>query len=238
MRHRQSSAQISLRLRRLGGGLRSWLAVRGTPTAAHRPPGLHSLRSRHLGGAASAPGTLAPPPLPPRSLVGRPPPRPRPIHPLGARPLRERNPEGRSHCAPLLRRLRRQASFRPHCCGIEDAPGGAAPSVKAGHCAFLRASMGHRKCDEGVYALENRFRLNSPFAPSGDQPEAIRTLVAGLSQGMPRQVLLGVTGSGKTYTMANVIAETNRPALVIAPTKTLAAQLFAEFKELFPDNAA
>ncbi len=85
--------------------------------------------------------------------------------------------------------------------------------------------------------MENRFRLNSPFAPSGDQPEAIRTLVAGLSQGMPRQVLLGVTGSGKTFTMANVIAETNRPALVIAPNKTLAAQLFVEFKELFPDNA-
>jgi excinuclease ABC subunit B len=85
--------------------------------------------------------------------------------------------------------------------------------------------------------LENRFRLKSPFTPSGDQPEAIRELVAGLLQGMPRQVLLGVTGSGKTFTMANVIAETNRPALVIAPNKTLAAQLFAEFKDLFPENA-
>jgi excinuclease ABC subunit B len=85
--------------------------------------------------------------------------------------------------------------------------------------------------------LESRFRLKSPFAPSGDQPEAIRGLVAGLSQGLPRQVLLGVTGSGKTFTMANVIAETNRPALVIAPNKTLAAQLFAELRELFPENA-
>jgi excinuclease ABC subunit B len=85
--------------------------------------------------------------------------------------------------------------------------------------------------------LENRFRLKSPFSPSGDQPEAIRELMAGLNQGMSRQVLLGVTGSGKTFTMANVIAGTNRPALVVAPNKTLAAQLFAEFKELFPENA-
>jgi excinuclease ABC subunit B len=85
--------------------------------------------------------------------------------------------------------------------------------------------------------LEKSFRLNVPFSPAGDQPEAIRGLVDGLARGKPRQVLLGVTGSGKTYTMANVIAETGRPALVIAPNKTLAAQLFAEFKELFPENA-
>jgi len=81
------------------------------------------------------------------------------------------------------------------------------------------------------------FNLKSPFSPSGDQPEAIRELIAGLTQGIRRQVLLGVTGSGKTFTMANVIAGTDRPALVIAPNKTLAAQLFAEFKELFPGNA-
>jgi excinuclease ABC subunit B len=85
--------------------------------------------------------------------------------------------------------------------------------------------------------LESRFRLKSPFSPSGDQPDAIRELVAGLSQDLPRQVLLGVTGSGKTFTMANVIAKTDRPTLVIAPNKTLAAQLFAEFRELFPENA-
>src|SRR3990172_7131827 len=77
----------------------------------------------------------------------------------------------------------------------------------------------------------------SPFPPSGDQPEAIRALVDGLSRGVRRQVPLGVTGSGKTFTMANVIALTDRPALVIAPNKTLAAQLYAEFKELFPENA-
>jgi excinuclease ABC subunit B len=85
--------------------------------------------------------------------------------------------------------------------------------------------------------LENRFHLKLPFSPSGDQPEAIRSLVDGLSRGLRNQVLLGVTGSGKTFTMANVIAITDRPALIIAPNKTLAAQLFAEFKDLFPDNA-
>jgi len=85
--------------------------------------------------------------------------------------------------------------------------------------------------------LENRFHLKLPFSPSGDQPEAIRSLVDGLSRGLRNQVLLGVTGSGKTFTMANVIATTGRPALIIAPNKTLAAQLFAEFKDLFPDNA-
>ncbi len=85
--------------------------------------------------------------------------------------------------------------------------------------------------------MSEPFRLKSPFSPAGDQPDAIRELVDGLSRGIPRQVLLGVTGSGKTFTMANVIAATDRPALVIAPNKTLAAQLFAEFKDLFPDNA-
>ena len=85
--------------------------------------------------------------------------------------------------------------------------------------------------------MEKRFHLRSSFAPAGDQPGAIRELVEGLSLGLQRQVLLGVTGSGKTFTMANVIAETDRPALIIAPNKTLAAQLFSEFKELFPDNA-
>jgi len=85
--------------------------------------------------------------------------------------------------------------------------------------------------------MESPFRLCAPFPPAGDQPQAIERLVEGLVQGAGRQVLLGVTGSGKTFTMANVIARTGRPALVIAPNKTLAAQLFAEFKSLFPDNA-
>ncbi|MBB1078008.1 excinuclease ABC subunit UvrB, partial [Rhodoferax sp. 4810] len=81
------------------------------------------------------------------------------------------------------------------------------------------------------------FKLTSPFHPSGDQPEAINMLADGVQAGVKSQVLLGVTGSGKTFTMANVIQQVQRPSLVIAPNKTLAAQLFSEFKELFPDNA-
>ncbi len=81
------------------------------------------------------------------------------------------------------------------------------------------------------------FRLRSAFAPSGDQPRAIDELVAGLAAGRRHQVLLGVTGSGKTFTMAQVVERVQRPALVLAPNKTLAAQLFAEFRDLFPDNA-
>ena len=81
------------------------------------------------------------------------------------------------------------------------------------------------------------FKIKSPYSPRGDQPQAIAELVAGLQRGDRHQVLLGVTGSGKTFTVANVIAQTNRPALVLAPNKTLAAQLYGEFKELFPDNA-
>jgi len=81
------------------------------------------------------------------------------------------------------------------------------------------------------------YRLHQPFPPAGDQPEAIRQLVEGLEDGLSFQTLLGVTGSGKTYTMANVIARTGRPALVLAPNKTLAAQLYSEFKEFFPENA-
>jgi len=81
------------------------------------------------------------------------------------------------------------------------------------------------------------YRLHQPFPPAGDQPEAVRLLVEGLEDGLAFQTLLGVTGSGKTYTMANVIARTGRPALVLAPNKTLAAQLYSEFKEFFPENA-
>ncbi|HSD86510.1 MAG TPA: excinuclease ABC subunit UvrB [Kofleriaceae bacterium] len=81
------------------------------------------------------------------------------------------------------------------------------------------------------------FRLKSPYKPAGDQPKAIRELVEGLRRGDEAQVLLGITGSGKTYTAANVIAEVQRPTLIIAHNKILAAQLYGEFKELFPDNA-
>src|SRR5216683_3250992 len=81
------------------------------------------------------------------------------------------------------------------------------------------------------------YELHQPFLPAGDQPQAIDKLVEGLNDGLAYQTLLGVTGSGKTYTMANVIARTGRPALVIAPNKTLAAQLYSEFREFFPENA-
>jgi len=81
------------------------------------------------------------------------------------------------------------------------------------------------------------FELFQPFAPAGDQPTAIAELVEGLEQGEVFQTLLGVTGSGKTFTMANVIARMGRPAIVFAPNKTLAAQLYSEFREFFPKNA-
>ncbi len=81
------------------------------------------------------------------------------------------------------------------------------------------------------------YRLHQPFAPAGDQPEAIDALVQGVRDGLAYQTLLGVTGSGKTYTMAHVIARLGRPVLVLAPNKTLAAQLYSEFRDFFPENA-
>jgi len=81
------------------------------------------------------------------------------------------------------------------------------------------------------------YELHQPFPPAGDQPQAIEKLTEGLADGLSFQTLLGVTGSGKTYTIANVIARTGRPALVLAPNKTLAAQLYSEFREFFPNNA-
>lgn len=83
----------------------------------------------------------------------------------------------------------------------------------------------------------NKFKLQAPFKPAGDQPKAIRALVRGVQKNEAHQVLLGVTGSGKTFSMAHVIERTNLPALILAPNKTLAAQLYAELKELFPTNA-
>ncbi|HWG78889.1 MAG TPA: DEAD/DEAH box helicase family protein, partial [Stellaceae bacterium] len=82
-----------------------------------------------------------------------------------------------------------------------------------------------------------RFAIQSEFQPAGDQPQAIDELSAGIARGERDQVLLGVTGSGKTFTMAHVIQRTQRPALILAPNKTLAAQLYGEMKSFFPDNA-
>src|SRR5688500_15964467 len=82
-----------------------------------------------------------------------------------------------------------------------------------------------------------QFQLKSPFQPAGDQPQAIESLIRGLQAGQKHQVLMGVTGSGKTFTMANVIQAVQRPTLVLSHNKTLAAQLYSEFKEFFPYNA-
>ena len=84
---------------------------------------------------------------------------------------------------------------------------------------------------------EDRFKLKSEYKPTGDQPEAIAALTAGVEAGMRYQTLLGVTGSGKTFTMANVIQNVQKPTLVLAHNKTLAAQLCSEFREFFPENA-
>ena len=85
--------------------------------------------------------------------------------------------------------------------------------------------------------MADKFILHSEYSPTGDQPQAIEKLSQGIENGLKEQVLLGVTGSGKTFTMANIIANVNRPTLVLAHNKTLAAQLCSEFREFFPDNA-
>src|SRR5210317_2127011 len=85
--------------------------------------------------------------------------------------------------------------------------------------------------------MSQAFKIHSQFKPAGHQPQAIDGLLEGLEDGLRAQTLLGVTGSGKTFTIANVIERSQRPALVMAPNKTLAAQLYGEFKEFFPDNA-
>jgi len=85
--------------------------------------------------------------------------------------------------------------------------------------------------------MKKEFKIYSQFQPAGDQPTAIASLVDGIHAGLSRQILLGVTGSGKTYTIAEVISAVQRPTLIMAPNKTLAAQLYGEFKSFFPDNA-
>ena len=85
--------------------------------------------------------------------------------------------------------------------------------------------------------MADKFILHSKFKPTGDQPEAIQKLANGVLNGFKEQTLLGVTGSGKTFTMANIIEKVNRPTLVLAHNKTLAAQLCSEFREFFPENA-
>lgn len=100
-----------------------------------------------------------------------------------------------------------------------------------------RVYTGDLPHDGSVPRMSERFELVSPYAPAGDQPQAIDKLVAGFEAGLAKQVLLGVTGSGKTYTIANVVQAVQKPTLVMAPNKTLAAQLYGEFKAFFPHNA-
>jgi excinuclease ABC subunit B len=85
--------------------------------------------------------------------------------------------------------------------------------------------------------MSKKFELQTDYQPTGDQPEAIQTLIEGFENGLARQTLLGVTGSGKTFTVANVIQHLQRPTIIMAPNKTLAAQLYGEMKEFFPSNA-
>ncbi len=85
--------------------------------------------------------------------------------------------------------------------------------------------------------MPDKFILHSPYTPTGDQPQAIDSLVEGVEKGYKEQTLLGITGSGKTFTMGNIIARVNKPTLVLAHNKTLAAQLCSEFREFFPENA-
>ena len=93
-------------------------------------------------------------------------------------------------------------------------------------------SQVRKKLEGGI-----KFKIKSNFQPDGDQPQAIKKLLENLKKEKREQVLLGVTGSGKTFTMAKIIEATNRPALILAPNKTLAAQLYGEFKNFFPENA-
>jgi excinuclease ABC subunit B len=88
-----------------------------------------------------------------------------------------------------------------------------------------------------VQSEQKKFILHSPYQPTGDQPQAIEKLIKGFKEGNQFETLLGVTGSGKTFTMANVIAALNKPTLIISHNKTLAAQLYGEFREFFPENA-
>ena len=115
---------------------------------------------------------------------------------------------------------------------------GVSPSGRPGG-ADVNAPADAAATPEGEFVSypDSPFQLFQPYPPAGDQPTAIAQLVEGLRDGLSFQTLLGVTGSGKTFTMANVIAQMGKPAIVFAPNKTLAAQLYAEFREFFPKNA-
>ena len=102
---------------------------------------------------------------------------------------------------------------------------------------YERARYAKRRIVTGVQQLSDHFQLVSQFKPAGDQPTAIKQLEEGLEAGLAHQTLLGATGTGKTFTMANIISDLNRPTIIMAHNKTLAAQLYGEMKEFFPNNA-
>jgi excinuclease ABC subunit B len=126
---------------------------------------------------------------------------------------------------------------------VNDVPGTSAPKLSASHYSnkglirMADLSVAPDTASTVITFPDSPFKLHQPFAPAGDQPAAIAQLTEGIRDGLSYQTLLGVTGSGKTYTMANVIARTGRPAIIFAPNKTLAAQLYSEFREFFPQNA-
>ena len=110
------------------------------------------------------------------------------------------------------------------------------PGLDEASLAFLHNWEPSKRHDRPLTEGGQKFELTSDFEPAGDQPQAIAELIEGLEGGARDQVLLGVTGSGKTFTMAHVIQKVQRPTLVLAPNKTLAAQLYGEMKEFFPEQ--
>ncbi len=143
--------------------------------------------------------------------------------------------ESTAHLIPALRNLKPSGAMpMPSYLQGKTPPIGDHPLIAG---ADMPLFMPHRPPRPEKSEGGKRFVIKSDFEPRGDQPAAIRELVAGVGLHEREQVLLGVTGSGKTFTMAKVIEETQRPALVLAPNKTLAAQLYGEFKSFFPDNA-
>jgi len=126
---------------------------------------------------------------------------------------------------------------RPEIAVQDDDGGATVPPVATSYRKKANKSDALPVKQDLPRPVTSGFRLASPFKPAGDQPKAIKELIDGIRRGDEAQVLLGITGSGKTFTVANVIAEINKPTLIIAHNKILAAQLYGEFKELFPDNA-
>jgi excinuclease ABC subunit B len=151
----------------------------------------------------------------------------KPAKPVPAKPVHVPDPGVREAAAAFIRDTGKMPMFAP----------ATGPRLTPEEPVAAPADwVPHRPSREGA-KKGGRFRLETKYTPAGDQPAAIAELVAQAEAGDRDQVLLGVTGSGKTFTMAKVIEQTQRPALILAPNKTLAAQLYSEFKSFFPDNA-